>query len=122
MTDPPVVNALSNQNILEGGDLSVNCIATPGNPSSTTFYWTKLEDPGFRQNGSILQLYNIQRTSSDTYKCTAENIFKNGEKGTHSQSLVASVQCKDLIYYTCILKTLYHRMNHFHLSFVVCGK
>ncbi|XP_065933058.1 kin of IRRE-like protein 3 isoform X2 [Magallana gigas] len=89
---PPVVNVLSNQNIIEGGDLTVNCTATPGNPSATTFYWTKVNNPEFRQNGSTLQLYNTQRTSSGTYKCTAENIFMNGERGTDSQSFVASVR------------------------------
>ncbi|XP_052691152.1 kin of IRRE-like protein 1 [Crassostrea angulata] len=89
---PPVVNVLSNQNIIEGGDLTVNCTATPGNPTATTFYWTKVNNPEFRQNGSTLQLYNTQRTSSGTYRCTAENIFMNGERGTDSQSFVASVR------------------------------
>lgn len=35
-----------------------------------------------------------QRNSSGTYKCTAENSYHNGERGTHSQSFAVNVQCK----------------------------
>lgn len=59
--DPPTVNALSQQNIIEGGDLRVTCTATFGNPSSTTFYWTKVDNLGFRRNGAILQITSIDR-------------------------------------------------------------
>lgn len=82
------------QDIIEGSDLSVTSQATPGKANSTTFYWTKVDNPGFRQNGSTLQLHNIQRNSSGTYKCTAENSYNNGGKGTHTQSFVVNVQCK----------------------------
>lgn len=88
---PPLVNTLSNQNIIEGRNLSVTCTATPGNPSSTVLYWTKVDNPGFRQNGAILQLYTIQRSNSGTYRCTAENNYYNGERGTHSQTMVVNV-------------------------------
>lgn len=87
------MTALSQQNFIEGRDLSVTCQAAPGNPSSTTFYWTKVDNPGFRQNGATLRLYNIQRNSSGTYRCTAENNYNNGEKGAHSQTMVVKVQC-----------------------------
>lgn len=80
--------------MIEGGNLSVACLATPGNPRSTTVYWTKEDDPEFRQNGSILQLYTIQRNSSGTFKCTAENLYNDKERGIHSRSLVVNVQCK----------------------------
>eukprot|EP00105_Crassostrea_gigas_P023191 XP_011442940.1 PREDICTED: cell adhesion molecule 1 isoform X2 [Crassostrea gigas] len=86
---PPTLITMSRRNIIEGRDLSVYCTATPGNPTSTTFYWT---NPGFRQNGSTLQLPNIQRTSSGTYRCTTENNYNNGEKGTDSQSMIVNVQ------------------------------
>ncbi|XP_065933048.1 neural cell adhesion molecule 1 isoform X2 [Magallana gigas] len=88
---PPVVNTLFQQDIIEGRDLSVNCTATPGNPSSTAFYWTKVDNSGFRQNGPTLQLLNIQRNSSRTYICIAENMYSNGNKGTDNQSMVVNV-------------------------------
>lgn len=93
-TDSPNVNKLSQQDIIEGRNLEVTCRATPGNPTSTTFYWTKLDNYGFRQNGSTLQLHNIQKTSSGTYRCTAENNYSNGERGTDRQSMVINVLCK----------------------------
>lgn len=82
------------QNIIEGRDLSITCQATSGNPSATTFYWTKVDNPGIRQNGSTLHLPNIQRTSSGTYRCTAENNYSSREMGTDSQAMVVNVQCE----------------------------
>lgn len=87
------MNKLSNQDIIEGGDLSVNCTATPGNPGSTSFYWTKIDNPRIRQNGSTLQLYKIQRNNTGTYRCTAENTYYNQESGTHNQTMVINVLC-----------------------------
>lgn len=94
MLDPPKQIPLLQQNIIEGQNLSVICNVTPGNPISTTFYWTKVDNPEFRQNGSALQLQDIQRTSSGTYNCTAQNTLTNGEFGTDNQIMVVNVQCK----------------------------
>ncbi|XP_034303603.2 neural cell adhesion molecule 1-like isoform X2 [Magallana gigas] len=91
IASPPTVHMLSKQDILEGRNLSVTCKATPGNPSSTTFYWTKVDNPGFKHNGSTLHLPNIQRTSSGTYRCKAENDYNKEEKGTDSQSMDVNV-------------------------------
>uniref|UniRef100_A0A8W8LD40 Ig-like domain-containing protein n=1 Tax=Magallana gigas TaxID=29159 RepID=A0A8W8LD40_MAGGI len=91
IASPPTVHMLSQRDILEGRNLSVTCKATPGNPSSTTFYWTKVDNPGFRHNVSTLHLPSIQRTSSGTYRCTAENNYNNKEKGTASQSIDINV-------------------------------
>nr|XP_034316836.1 synaptogenesis protein syg-2 isoform X4 [Crassostrea gigas] len=91
IASPPTVHMLSQQDILEERNLSITCKATPGNPSSTTFYWTKVDNPGFRHNGSTLHLPNIQRTSSGTYRCIAENNYNNEEKGTDSQSMDVNV-------------------------------
>uniref|UniRef100_K1S1L6 Hemicentin-1 n=1 Tax=Magallana gigas TaxID=29159 RepID=K1S1L6_MAGGI len=88
---PPTIKTLSQQNIVERGHLSFTCKAIPGNPSSTTVYWTKVDNSGFRQNGATLELYNIQRNSYGTYRCTAENNYSNGEKGTVSQPMVVNV-------------------------------
>lgn len=92
--DPPTVKPFWQQNIVEGRNLTVTCLAEPGNPNTTIFFWTKEGNPLFRQNGATLQLQNIQRTSSGIYRCTAENLYGNGEKGTHSQSMVINVFCK----------------------------
>lgn len=97
LTDPPTINTLSLQNMIEGRDLSVTCHAVPGNPNALTFYWTKADNLGFRQNGATLQFSNILRTSSGAYICTTENVYSNGEKGTDSQLLVVNVQCRCLI-------------------------
>lgn len=94
ITDPPLVNALSDQDIIEEGNLSVTCNATPGNPSSITYFWTKVDNSGLRQNGATLQLHKIKRSSSGIYKCTAENSYSNGEKGSDSQSMSVNVLCK----------------------------
>lgn len=52
------------------------------------------EDTEFRQNGPMLNLYNIQRYDSGRYICTAENNYSNGEKGKDSQFIDVNVQCK----------------------------
>lgn len=98
LTDPSTINTLSQQDIIEGGALSVTCHVTPGNPSSTTVYWTKEDNQGFRQNGATLQLPYIQRNSSVTYRCTAENMYSNGENGSDSQSMVVNVLCQFFYY------------------------
>lgn len=95
LTDPPTIKTLSQEDIIEGRRLSVTCRATPGNPGSTTYFWTKVNDTDFTQrNEATLLLPNIEKTSSGTYKCTAENSYSNEEKGTDSQSMVVNVQCK----------------------------
>lgn len=92
-TDPPLVENLSPKDIIEGQNLSVVCEATDGNPSLTSIFWTKADNPSFKQDGATLDLPSIQRTSSGIYRCTAENTFFNGKKGTHTQSMVVNVQC-----------------------------
>lgn len=105
MTDPPKINTLFQQDIIEGGALSVPCQVTPGNPSATTVSWTKVDNSRFRQNGFTLQLPYIQRTSSGTYRCTAENNYSNGEKGTQYQSMVVNVLCMRSVYNYMIMMT-----------------
>lgn len=91
--DPPIVLALSRQDILEGTDLSVNCEATPGNPRLSTFYWTNTRNDAFRQDGATLQLPKIERSSSSTYRCTVENNYNISEKGTDNVTMVVNVLC-----------------------------
>ena len=93
-SDPPSVLTLAQQITIEHEDLSVTCKAIPGNPNYTTFYWTNLNNPGFKQNFSELRLPHIQRNSSGTYRCTAENTYSNREKGTNNKYMVVNVLCK----------------------------
>lgn len=109
--DPPSVGNLTrNLDRIEGNSLSINCHANPGNPKNTTYYWTKVDNRGFIQNGSTLQLSNIQRNSSGTYICTAENSFYNGDKGKHNQSMFVNVLCK--------WKKIFFRFNSFYDSYL----
>lgn len=52
--------------------------------------------PRIHRKRSTIQLYYIQRNSSGTYKCTAENSYWNGKKGTDSQFTVVNVQYRSL--------------------------
>lgn len=88
------METLSQRDILEGENLLVTSQISLGNPNDTTIFWTKLDKPGFRQNGTTLHLPKIQRNSSGTYICTAENKYSNGEKGTDNQSMVVNVLCE----------------------------
>lgn len=90
--DPPVVSTLAEQNIIEGSDLDIACKASPGNPNSTSFLWTKYGTVT-KHTGAILQLRDIHRNSSGSYRCTASNIYTNGEEGTHFQLMVVNVLC-----------------------------
>ena len=83
---------LTNHSIIEGKDLSIMCNATPGNPSKSMFFWTK--DPTFRQNGSTLQLPKIKRNSSGSYRCTVENSYSIGGKGSDKKDMTIVVFCK----------------------------
>lgn len=86
---------MSQQDIIEGEDLSVTCMSIHGNPRNTTYYWTKEGDQTFgKKFGALLKLFKIQRNSSGKYRCTAENNFSNGEKGTDSQTMKVNVLCK----------------------------
>lgn len=53
-----------------------------------------MDNPDFRENGATLLLPDIQKASSGTYKCTAENKYNNKDKGLHSQQMVVDVLCK----------------------------
>nr|XP_022303134.1 titin-like isoform X2 [Crassostrea virginica] len=88
---PPIVSIPSSKDVIEGFNLSVKCQASPGNPNTTSFFWTKLNDLEFLNNGPMLQLSNVQKTSAGTYRCTGENTYFNGKKGRHSQDMAVDV-------------------------------
>lgn len=96
--DPPTVIKLPKRYIKEGKELIVKCQAKLGNPNITTFFWTKVDEPDFKQNRTTLQLPNIERSRSGIYICTAENNYSNGEKGSDSQLMDVIVLCKCLLF------------------------
>ncbi|XP_061182272.1 hemicentin-1-like [Saccostrea echinata] len=91
---PPIVSHITNQDIIEGSNLTVQCSFTAGNPPQTTVYWIRSGDSGFRQNGRILQLQKIDRDSTGTYVCVAKNIYSLGGTGTSSRAMDVNVLCK----------------------------
>lgn len=93
------MNTLDNRDIKEDGNLSVTCLATPGNPESTTFVWTKKGNKNFIREGDTLKLPNIHRNDSGIYICKAENMYANEMKGTASQVMTVNVICKNYFYY-----------------------
>ncbi|XP_062602889.1 immunoglobulin superfamily member 10-like, partial [Saccostrea cucullata] len=94
----PSVSSLSNHTILEGEDLLVTCNVTAGHPRSFVVFWTKADNPNFRFNGTTLIIYRIQRTSSGTYRCTAENYYNYLGKGTSSQTMFVNVFYPPTVY------------------------
>ncbi|XP_062603323.1 uncharacterized protein LOC134265101 [Saccostrea cucullata] len=88
---PPLVHAPDEQRVIEGANLAVNCNVMAGNPSFFIVYWTKLDDPLYRKDGAILQLLNIQRNSSGTYICIAENYINESYMGVANQSMHVDV-------------------------------
>lgn len=88
---PPTVKTLYQQDITEGENLSVTCQSNPGNPNATNFYWTKVNNSAFRQNKPTLHMPNIQRNSSGTYRCIAENNYDNGMKGRNNETMDVNV-------------------------------
>lgn len=92
--DPPSVSSFSPQYPVELTDFSAACTVVPGNPPNTEMYWTRSGEETFQQNSTHLRLFSINRNDSGTYKCTAENTYSSGSKGSNSQTLVVDVQCK----------------------------
>lgn len=93
------MKTLSQKDIIEGKNLSVTCLTNPGNPNATNFYWTKVNNSEFRQNKPTLHMPNIQRNSSGTYRCIAENNYDNGMKGRNNETMDVNVLCENLLSY-----------------------
>ena len=104
ITVPPLVSNLTQQDIIEGRNLSVTCLSIPGNPNNTSFSWTGVNN--FKNDGKILNLENINRNSSGNYKCTAENTYSDGTKGNDSQTMVVNVLCKFMFHSVTFMKQL----------------
>lgn len=102
--DAPRLLNLTQQNITEGETVIVRCEVIEGNPNSTNVYWTRVGDSTFQENSATLQLLKIQRNSSGSYKCTAENMFNDGSKGTHSQIMFINVLCEIFLFLRTILR------------------
>lgn len=104
---------MSQQNVTEGTHFQIICNATPGNPTPISIVWTKEENTMFILKEPILQLSYINRTNSGTYRCTAENDYGNGKKGTHSQDMVVNVLCR---YFAHLNQTVVTKLLHGRVS------
>lgn len=102
--DAPRVLTLTQQNITEGNTLIVGCKVMEGNPNSSNVYWTREGDSTFHGNSATLQLLSIHRNSSGFYNCTAENMFNDGKKGTHSQIMFINVLCEIFLFLITTLR------------------
>lgn len=111
ITDPPHFpsGSITRLDVVEGDRALLNLTAL-GNPANITYTWFfsgqrlilgkfKRDIPilKFKQNGSVLNLTDVERTDAGTYLCEAKNAEGNG---THNVSL--NVLCKFKIALTLI--------------------
>ncbi|XP_011433315.3 serine-rich adhesin for platelets isoform X2 [Magallana gigas] len=99
----PTVSLSKTQKTVEGQNLSITCSYSPGNPITTSLYWTKTNSV-FRYNGQLLQIPNIGRKDSGTYVCHAENTYSSGKKGTANATIEIDVQYGPSLTYGQALK------------------
>ena len=104
VVDPPVVSSIDDVQRVEHTRVNVRCIVTPGNPNTTSIYWTKSGYSGVRGTGTTFVLNNISRTDSGTYFCIAENTYKSGGKGEDQQSFIIDVLCRRTLILLVFLK------------------
>ena len=68
----PRVSVEKFKEVEEGGDVTVECRAK-SNPEPTSVYWTRADQPRFRQTGRFLHLRNVTHVSGGEYTCVATN-------------------------------------------------
>ncbi|XP_062617806.1 uncharacterized protein LOC134279425, partial [Saccostrea cucullata] len=91
IASPPAVHTLNNSTAIEGTDFNKKCLYNVGKPPETNVYWTR-QGSSFRHEGDVLSLTKIQRSSSGTYTCTAQNQYSSGNKGQSKQSMTIDVE------------------------------
>ena len=85
-TVPSAVDSIHNENITEGGNVTLSCSAS-GTPHPMVS-WIKV-DCGERFDVSDLIFTNISRSETGEYRCEASNACGNA-----SQTATIEVQCK----------------------------
>ena len=69
----------------EGGDVTVECKAS-SNPEPTSVYWTRADQPQFRQTGRFLHLRNVSHVSGGDYTCVVNNKLNPSGDGSRTRS------------------------------------
>ena len=93
----PRVSVEKFKEVEEGGDVTVECRAK-SNPEPISVYWTRVDQPRFRQTGRFLHLRNVTHVSGGQYTCVVTNrINPSGEaarerRGNASLSLAVRHQ------------------------------
>lgn len=67
MTGPPAIQAIENQTLTEGGNMTLTCLASEG--PSLVVSWIKPD--GQHVNTNILKLITIKRSEAGEYRCVA---------------------------------------------------
>ena len=84
-TVPSNIEAIQDQNVTEGDNLTLICAAS-GMPQPKV-YWIKPN--GQSVAGNVLKIVNINRSEDGKYKCEASN-----ECGNATEMATIDVQCK----------------------------
>lgn len=91
---PPIVQSMENINAVEGRSLTIGCSFINGYPIETRVFWVRSGFQEIYENGTTLNITNIQRNISGTFICVAENLLSSGKKGHSNESVFINVQCK----------------------------
>ncbi|CAC5419490.1 unnamed protein product [Mytilus coruscus] len=82
---PPVIIDIPDYNITEGSILHINP-TIDANPQPISVWWTRENDTSFKYSGMNLTINNIQRESSDYYKCNAMNTITTPNHPTQNKT------------------------------------
>nr|XP_058956773.1 peroxidasin homolog [Pocillopora verrucosa] len=82
---PPAIQAIENQTLTEGGNMTLTCLASEG--PSLVVSWIKPD--GQRVNTNILKLITIKRSEAGEYRCVATN-----DCGSVTHTTGVEVQCE----------------------------
>ncbi|WAR05145.1 CNTN5-like protein [Mya arenaria] len=86
----------STYDILEGIAVNYSCSFIPGNPSQTSFVWTRSID-SMQWNSQFFSISFVQKSDDGMYTCTATNQLtptgSPGQTGNHSGTMHLNVQC-----------------------------
>ena len=86
----PRVTVEKFKEVEEGGDVTVECRAK-SNPEPTSVYWTRADQPRFRQTGRFLHLRNVTHVSGGQYTCVVTNRLEPSGEAARERSGNASL-------------------------------
>ena len=96
-TDPPMISPFQNRHIIASSHLTVKCATIPGNPSQTSFRWTRNIN-NWSQDGETLILPSVTKADAADYTCTALNVMTPtggyDVDGTDKETFTVNILCK----------------------------